>query len=111
MPYYLVQASYVPAAFSGMIQSPPPQARMLESVADKLGGSLQGVWLAFGEYDLVAICQMPDDESMAAFSMAMSAGGQWKAIKTTPLLSWEEGMHAMERAGKEALVPPGGQLE
>lgn len=47
-------------------------------MVEKLDGEIEGGWLAFGEYDVVLICQMPNNVSAAAFSMAGAAGGAAK---------------------------------
>jgi hypothetical protein len=49
---------------------------------------------------------MPDNVSAAAFSVAASAGGAIKAIKTTPLLSLEDGVEAMKKAATAGYKPP-----
>lgn len=98
MPYYLIQAAYTPQAMAGLIQSPQDRARLLNSTAQRLSGKVEGAWLAFGDYDLVAILQMPNDEAMAALAMAISAGGRVRGFRTTPLLSIEEGVNAAKQA-------------
>jgi len=52
---------------------------------------------------------MPDNVSAAAFSMAASAGGALKAIKTTPLLTVQEGIEAMRKAADVEYRPPAGE--
>ena len=47
---------------------------------------------------LLVICDMPDNISAAALSMAISAGGAVKAAKTTPLMTFDEGLEALQRA-------------
>jgi uncharacterized protein with GYD domain len=74
----------------------------------KLGGKLQNGWYAFGEYDLVLICEMPDNVSAAAVSLSAAAGGAVKAIKTTPLMSAQEGVAAMQKASGTGYQPPKG---
>jgi hypothetical protein len=39
--------------------------------------------------------------------MAASAGGAVKATKTTPLMTMEEGIEAMRKAGTAGYRPPG----
>lgn len=56
----------------------------------------------------MAICELPDNVSMAAFSMAASAGGAVKAVKTTPLMTMEEEIEAMRKAGETCYQPPNG---
>jgi hypothetical protein len=55
----------------------------------------------------VVIAEMPDAISAAAFSLATSAGGALKAIKTTPLRTIEEGLEAMKKAAGAGYRPPG----
>lgn len=107
MPYYLLQAAYTPEAWAAMAKNPQNRVEAVRPVAQRLGGSIEHAWLAFGEYDIVAICQFPDNASAAAFSIAASAGGALKAIKTTPLMTVEEGVEAMRKAGGAGYRPPG----
>jgi uncharacterized protein with GYD domain len=107
MPHYLIEATYTPASMSAMIQSPQDRPKIMRAVIEGLGGKLENAWLAFGDYDVVLICQMPNAQSMAALSMAVSAGGGVSAIRTTPLLSWDEGILAMRQAAQAGYQPPG----
>jgi len=52
---------------------------------------------------------MPDNFSAAAFAMAKAAGGAWHYVKTTPLLSVDEGMTAMKKAGGSGYKPVTGK--
>lgn len=106
MPYYLLQAAYTTGAWAGMVKNPQNRLDAVRPVVERLGGRVEGGWLAFGEYDVILICQMPDNVSAAAFSMAASAGGAVKAVKTTPLMTVEEGMEAMRKAAGAGYRPP-----
>ena len=66
--------------------------------AAHFGGVVLHAWVAFGEYDLIAVVEMPDNESMAAYVLAMTAKGHYSAGKTTILLSSDETERAMNRA-------------
>ena len=69
-----------------------------DSNAGQFGGKVLHAWVAFGEYDLIAVVDMPDNESMAAYVLAMTAKGHYSAGKTTILLSGDETERAMSRA-------------
>jgi uncharacterized protein with GYD domain len=99
MPFYMMQAAYSTEAWSGLVKNPQNRLEAVRPVIEKLGGKIDGGWLAFGEYDIVIICEMPNNISATAFSMAASAGGAVKAVKTTPLMTIDEGMEAMRKAG------------
>jgi uncharacterized protein with GYD domain len=73
---------------------------------EKLGGRLESFWLAFGDYDTHVILQVPDNISAAALSLAAAAGGSVKAVKTTPLMTMDEGMEAMRKAAAAGYRPP-----
>jgi len=106
MNYYMAQAAYTAEAVAGLIKNPQNRRDSVQKAVEKLGGSLVDFWFAFGDYDVVAIGQLPDNISAAAFSMAVSAGGALRAFKTTPLMTAEEGMEAMKKAEKAGYKPP-----
>lgn len=108
MPYYLIQAAYTAEAWATMVKNPQNRIEAVRPVVEKLGGRIEGGWLAFGEYDIAAICHMPNNLNAAAFSMAAAAGGAVKAIKTTPLMTPEEGIEAAKKAAKAGYHPPSG---
>ncbi len=108
MAHYLFQCSYTAEAWASLVQNPRNRLDAARPVVEGLGGSMENGWTAFGEYDVVAILQMPDNVSVAAFSMAVSAGGAVKSIKTTPLMSMEEGVEAMKKASGLGYQAPTG---
>jgi hypothetical protein len=69
----------------------------MQSLIENLGGRCDGAWLTFGEYDALLICQLPDHVSAAAVSMAASAAGSVRLIKTTPMMTVEESLEALNR--------------
>jgi uncharacterized protein with GYD domain len=106
MPYYMYQVSYTPEAWAGLAKKPQDRAKAIRPIIKKLKGRLVSFYLAFGEYDAVVVAELPDSEAAAALSVAASAGGAVKAIKTTPLMTVQEGMRAMRKAGSAGYRPP-----
>jgi uncharacterized protein with GYD domain len=47
-----------------------------ESVAASLGGKVVDAYVTTGQYDVVAILDMPDGEAMVKFALAASSRGQ-----------------------------------
>ena len=107
MPVYMVQLAYTSDAWSNLVKKPEDRAKMARSLAESLNGRNLGSWVAFGEYDLVAIFDMPDHTAMAALAMAVAAGGAIKDIKTTALMTMDEAVKAMTRAQAVEYHPPG----
>lgn len=108
MPSYLIQVAYTPDAWGAMIKQPQNRIEAVRPVVEKLGGKFEHAWLAFGEYDTIAVVELPENTDAAAFAMAAAAGGAVKAFKTTPLLTVEEGVEAMRKAQGAGYRPPGG---
>ena len=106
MAHYLFQAAYSSDAWAAQIQNPQNRIDAVRAQVESLGGTIDHAWYAFGEYDLVAIVQMPDNVSMATMAIAIAAGGATKAAKTTPLMTIDEGIEAMTRAGSLTYQPP-----
>jgi uncharacterized protein with GYD domain len=111
MAHYLLQVAYTSEAWANMLKNPQDRIEIVTKAVQNLGGSVVGGWLSFGEYDAVAILQMPDDATAAAFSMAVAAGGACKSVKTTPLLSTEEGIEAAKKAPEAGYTPPSGSTK
>src|SRR5712692_9777535 len=82
MLHYLFQAAYTPQAWAALARNPQDRIEAVRPVVERLGGKIVAGFLSFGEYDVVALLEMPDNESVAASSIAASTGGAVKAIKT-----------------------------
>lgn len=110
MPRYLIQISYTPEAWKALVASPQDRIAAVRPAVEKLGGKLVGGYFAFGEYDIVAISEMPDNVSAAATSIAFAGGGMCKSVKTTPLLTTAEAAEALKKAASSGYRPPRPQL-
>jgi uncharacterized protein with GYD domain len=107
MARYLFQASYTSEAWAAQVSHPQNRMDVIRPVIERLGGRLESAYLSFGDYDVAVIAEMPDHISAAAFSLAASAGGGVKAVKTTLLMTIEEGIEAMKKAAGAGYRPPG----
>ena len=108
MPRYMIQASYNTQGTIDLVKNPQDRSAAVRPVIERLGGSIESFDYAFGEYDIVAIFQVPDNVSAAALAMAVGAGGSISALKTTVLIPMEEAVEAMRKAGTLGYRPPGG---
>ena len=104
MAHYLVQLSYTSDSWKAQLKEPKNRIEAVTPVLDKLGGRFTAAYYTFGDYDLVFTAEFPDNVSAAAASIAFSAGGALKSIKTTPLMTVEEGMNAMRKGATAAAV-------
>jgi uncharacterized protein with GYD domain len=83
-----------------MMQKPYDTLDAVRPPIEKLQGRVIGGWFAFGEYDLITILELPDNTSAAAISMAVAASGAIRCIKTTALMTVQEGIRAMKLAAE-----------
>jgi len=98
MALFLSQVAYNPEAWNALLKNPHNRFEAIRPAIDSLGGKLLHGWFAFGEYDVVAIMEMPTNVEAAAIAVAFAAGGACKAIKTTPLMTAAEGIEIMKKA-------------
>ena len=106
MAHYLFQAAYTSDAWATMVKDPQDRIEAIRPVVESLGGRVVAGYLAFGEYDTIGIVELPDHEAAGAFAMAAAAGGALKALRTTPLLTTQEGLGAARKAGALSYRPP-----
>ncbi len=106
MPLYMVQASYVPQALAAMTKSPQDRTEAIRPLVEGAGGQLRDVFFCQGDYDIVALFEVPDAEAANAIALAAVGAGHLKAYKTTPLFTGPETVGAMRRAAQLTIRPP-----
>ena len=98
MPKFLIMASYTVEGVKG-IKSAGGVSRQ-KAVADTIegmGGQLESFHFGLGEHDAYVIADLPDNESVAAITLAVNASGGATA-RTGVLLTPEEVDRAAERS-------------
>lgn len=106
MPRYLVQASYTPEAVATLVKNPQDRIAGVRTLMQRLGGRLESFDFALGEYDIVAIIDLPDDKTAVAASAAVIAPGHIKTYRTTKLLSGDEMVEALRQAHGQTYSRP-----
>ena len=69
------------------IKDSPTRVAQARALMESLGGSMKGVYLTLGRYDLVVISEAPDDETAARGLLTIAKGG---AIRTETLKAFTE---------------------
>ena len=105
MPLYLAQVAYTQEAWQALVRNPQDRLEAVRPAVEKLGGRMVSAWFAFGDYDVVAVTEMPSNVAAAAISIAFAAGGACKSVKTTPLLTAAEVVEALKAAGTSGYRP------
>jgi uncharacterized protein with GYD domain len=106
MAQYMFQATFNASSWAKMVKEPQDREAAMRPAIEKLGGKLLGFWMAFGESDTVMIVELPDNVTAASASMAAAASGGIASVRTTVLMSMEEGMKAMRKASASGYRPP-----
>src|SRR4051795_351438 len=99
MPLYMYEAAYTAESLAAQLKNPQNRADAVGHAAcEAVGGKLVGSWYCFGDYDLILIADVPDNESMAAIALAIAAGGAIKAGHTTTLMTGAEFVDALKKS-------------
>jgi uncharacterized protein with GYD domain len=107
MPRYMLQFSYTPQAWGALAKNPTNRRPQVEGMMKKLGGRLVDLYYHFGDFDGTAIVEAPDDATAFAAVIAAVTPGHIKTTRTTRLLTVEETIEAMKKAGTVSLPAPG----
>jgi uncharacterized protein with GYD domain len=107
MAFYLTRFSYTPETWARLVQHPEDRRAAARRYIESVGGKLHGYWYAFGDHDAYNLWEAPDNVSMAAVAVAISAGGALSSFQTTPLLTVEETLAALDKARGIKYQAPG----
>ena len=106
MALYMFEAAFTSDAWATLAKNPQDRTEAVRTLLQGIGGELISYYFAFGDYDVVVLAELPDNGAAAATAIAVAAGGAIRAVKTTPLLSAQEGVEAMRKAGEVNYKPP-----
>jgi len=107
MSLYLTKFSYTPETWARLINKPEDRRKAAQSYIEAVGGKLHGFWYAFGTHDGYTLWEAPDNVSMAAVALAITAGGALSSFETTNLLTVDETLDALRKANQVRYQPPG----
>lgn len=97
MPKYLISANYTAEGMAGVREAgAKSRVDAVSTMIEAMGGRLESFYFAFGDTDVFAIAEAPDDEAVAAVSMAISSTGAVHT-RTTKLLTVEQADEALRR--------------
>jgi uncharacterized protein with GYD domain len=109
MATFMIQGSYTPEAWAAQIKNPTERIAAVGEMMAPLGVTFDHYWYSFGDHDFVIIASGPGSVEAAAGVLAAYAGGALTSIKTTPLLTSDEALSAMTRAGEVRYQAPSAQ--
>lgn len=86
MPTYVTLINWTQKGIENVTGS-PDRLDEAKGLAESMGGEITDWYLTFGEYDLVAVSEFPDDETVARFALAVNSGG---TVSTQTLKAFDE---------------------
>ena len=102
MPYYMFQGRYATQAIKAMVENPQDREAAARALVEAAGGKMHSFFFCFGQEDVVAILEFPDDTSMTSCALVLGASGAMAGGATTKLLTAQEAQSAM--SASQALV-------
>lgn len=104
MPRFLIQGSFTKEGTKGLTKEGGTKRRQgVEKFFGTVGGKLEALYFAFGETDVFAVVDFPDNVSAAAVSLAANSTAAIN-IKVTVLITPEEMDQATQKSA--SLHPP-----
>ena len=102
MAKFLVRANYTGDGVKGLMSEGGSKRRDAATAAiESVGGTLDCMYYAFGETDMYAICDMPDNVSATAVSLLINSSGA-VSLNMIPLMTPED----VDAAVREDAVVP-----
>jgi len=105
MAKYLFEAKYTAEGLKGLkAEGASAREKAVASLSESVGGKLESFYVAFGDTDVYAIVDLPDNSAAAAAALAIAEGGG-ATVKTVVLLTAKE----IDDATKKGVIyrPPG----
>jgi uncharacterized protein with GYD domain len=99
MPKFMVQGSYTTEGLKGLLkEGGTGRRKAVDSAVKAMGGHLETLYFAFGDADVVAIIDVPDNITAATLAIGIASTGT-VGLKTTVLMTPEE----VDQATKKTL--------
>lgn len=86
MPTYISMLRYTQQGISS-VKNAPARIDAAKEAYKKAGGELKAIYLTMGQYDLVAVAEMPNDEAVARMALALGVQGN---IRTETMRAFTE---------------------
>lgn len=100
MAYYMLRGKYSQDAMHALVKRPEDRMVTTTRLLQGIGGRLHYFFFCFGEFDFMMLFELPDNVSAAALAMTMSAAGAVATTDITVLMTMEDAIGAMKKAGE-----------
>ena len=88
MPTYVMLGNYTQQGIAAVKEAVPERLDAERQAIKDAGGELHGIYLLMGQYDLLLLADLPDDETVTRLALAIGAVGN---VRTTTMRAFDEG--------------------
>jgi len=107
MALYMFRFGYTPETWASLVKNPENREEKVRQMLAESGATLEHLWYAFGDDDGFALISAPDNITAAAISVAIASSGAFSSFTTSVLLTQDEALEALEKAGAVTYAAPG----
>ena len=79
MPSYITLVKWTDQGIRN-VKDAPKRADAFEAALKAAGGSLKGIYLVMGEYDLVVVSEAPNDETVTKLALSVAMHGNVRTV-------------------------------
>ncbi len=102
MPSYIIELECSPDSLLKLAETGGEHPAVFAPIVDRLKGTIKDSWLAFGDFNLAAVAEVPGGLSLAAVSYAVASEGIARRAKITPITVWKEAAETLRGIGRTA---------
>ena len=107
VPKYVSMFNFKGEALKAMMDKPVDRAAAVRELAESAGGILDAYYFTLGQYDGLAIWEVPDSASAAAVFLRVASSVAFSHFETHELLPADQIRPVLEKAGQLTYRPPG----
>ena len=111
MPKYLTLYTFKGETLKADMERPSDRAAVVSEAAKSVGGSLDAYYWMLGQYDGLAILDLPDSAAAARLAMTVSSSGAFAHLETHELFSSDQVLELMRAAKGVDYAAPGQSAE
>jgi len=108
MAKYMALFNFGSDAIRRFVASPSDRTAVVKHLVESVGGHLESYYWVLGQYDGMAVFEMPDAETTAATILAIVSSGAFTRFETHQLIATSDLTAIAKRARGIAYQPPGG---
>lgn len=109
MAKYMALFNLTSEAIRRFVANPSDRAAAVRGMVESVGGNLECYYWVFGQYDGMAVFEMPDARTTASTSLAIVSSGAFTHFETHELIEAGDLTAIAERAREISYQPPGGR--